>query len=433
MEAFLYLILPLIILLVLGVPVAFAFLMVLLVNSIIYFGFSIGPYLSIVSIFDSLALFSLLPVPLFMFMGIALFETGLAARGIDALSKLFGEIHGRLSYLSCLTGALLGMLSGATVASIAVMGTTILPEMLERGYSREISFGPILASSSLAMIIPPSSLTVIYATIAEISVGKLLIAGLIPGILMTLAYMALIFIKLKRNPSLAPKYHISGLSFKEKFRIAITDLLPLCLLIFLVTGIFVIGIATPTEAAALGSVGTVVLAAVYKCFNRKVILNSMKGTLKITCMSLLIIGSTVVYSYLLAYTGLIADTVNLVIALNLPPIGVLLLMIVLVVILGCFIESVPIMMITIPIFTPIAQAVGFNGIWLGIIVLIAIQMGLTTPPFGMLHFVMKGVAPKGTKMIELYSSALPYLLCNVAIVALIIVFPFIVLWLPGVL
>ncbi len=422
---------PFIILLALGMPVAFTFIFIMIVGAIALIGSPTGPYMTVLSFFNSIAVFSLAPVPLFVFMGEVLLHSGLAIRSIDALSELVGRVPARLSILANLSGALFGMLCGSTMASTAVLGTSLVPEMRKRKYSKALSFGPILASGGLAMIIPPSSLAIIYGTIAQVSIGRLLLAGLVPGFMMAVIYMAQIIIRAKLNPSLAPRYEVKKISFKQKTRLFCIDVLPLSIIIFLVTGIFILGIATPTEAAALGATGTVVVALFYRCLSFKTLFKAVSGTVSITSMTLLLIGGSEIFSQLLSYSGITRVAVSYAVNLNLPPLGLLLSMLLIVLFLGTFLESVPIMMVTIPIFIPIAAQVGFDPIWLGILILITIQIGLTTPPFGLLLFVMKGVAPPGTTISDLYRAAFPFVLCDLFTITLLILFPIIILWLPN--
>lgn len=421
---------PFVVLLAVGLPVAFTFIFVMLVAAIVLIGSPVGPYMTVLSFFDSVATFSLAPVPLFVLMGEVLLHSGLAVRSIDAISKLVGRVPARLSILANISGALFGMLCGSTMASTAVLGTSLVPEMRKRGYSKALSFGPILASGGLAMIIPPSSLAIIYGTMAEVSIGRLLLAGVIPGLIMATNYAVQIIIRAKLNPSLAPVYDVAKIHFKERTRLFVVDVLPLSIIVFLVTGIFILGVATPTEAAALGAAGTVLIALCYRCLSKESLVKAIAGTVSITSMTLFLIGGSEIFSQLLSFSGVTRTVVTYAAGLDLPPIGILISMIVLILILGSFLESVPIMMVTTPIFVPVANNLGFDPIWFGVIMLIALQIGLTTPPFGLLLFVLKGVAPPGTTMQDMYRSALPFVLCDFVSITLIIVFPALALWFP---
>ncbi|MGI6552616.1 MAG: TRAP transporter large permease [Bacillota bacterium] len=424
---------PFAILLVLGMPVGFTFLFIMLTASIFLMGSPLGPHSTILSLYNSIGIFSIVPVPLFVLMGNVLLHSGLAMRSIEALGKVVGRLPARLAILSNLAGGLFGLLSGSTMASTAVIGQVLGPEMRKRGYAKAMTYGPILASGGLAMVIPPSSLAIIYGTVAEVPIGRLLIAGLIPGFLMMMNYIVLILVRVKINPSLAPEYQVSGISVAEKIKILFTDIMPLAILVFLVTGVFVIGLATPTEAAALGALGTIVVAKIYKCLTLENFLKSVKGTVSITAMVLLIVGGSDIFSRLLSYSGATRELVSFIISLNLPPYALLAVMMFIILVLGCFMESVPIMMVTIPLFAPIVKYLGFDPIWFGVIMLICLEIGLTTPPFGLLLFVLKGVASHDVTTTDLYRAALPFVCCDLFAAILVISFPPLALWLPNLL
>lgn len=424
---------PFVVLLFMGMPVAFVFLFIMMGASLVLMGDPVGPYMTINSFFNSVGKFTLAPVPFFVLMGELLLHSGLAAQSLDALSKLLGKIPGRLAILTNLAGALFGLLTGSTMASTAVMGSVLGPEMKARGYSKQMTYGPILASGGLAMIIPPSSLAIVYATTAEIPIGPLLIAGLLPGILMAVNYATNIMIRVLINPSLAPAYDVEPVPLKEKLRVIVTDLLPLGFIIFAVTGIFVLGIATPTESAALGAVATVLVTMAYRKLNWEVWLKSIKGTVTIATMTLFIVGGSEIFSRLLSYSGLSATMLEFLSGLDVPPLGLLTIMLGIVVVLGTFMESVPIILIVTPIFVPLASLLGFDQIWFAVLVLIAIQIGMTTPPFGMLLFVMKGIAGDDVTMGDMYRTALPFVISDLITITLIILFPAIALWLPSLL
>lgn len=424
---------PFLVLMFLGLPVGFTFILVMMAASSILVGVPAGPAMTVASMFTSIGTFSLAPVPLFILMGELMMHTGLATRAMNAVDKLLGKLPARLSILATITGAIFGMLSGSTMASTAMLGSTIGPDMVERGYHKKMTYGPILASGGLAMIIPPSSLAVIYATNAQISAGRLLIAGLIPGVIMAVNYSINILFRVKRNPALAPAYEPEVIPRNEKLKLFFRDLLPLVGIIFLVTGVFVIGIATPTEAAALGAMGTLIMAFFYRSMSLNVLIKALKGTIITSTMTLFIIGGSSVFSQLLGYTGFTQTVIGSLSALNVSKYVMLLIMAGIVFILGMFIESVPIIMMITPIFVPVAAALGFDQIWLGIIMLIVIQMGMTSPPFGILLFVMKGIAGKDTTMGELYGVASPFLLSDTISVLMIVLIPQLALFLPNLL
>jgi tripartite ATP-independent transporter DctM subunit len=415
----------------LGLPIGFAFLACVLISYGIFMGPTVGPYMVILSIFDSLALFTLAPIPLFILMGELMFHSGLAVRSLNSLALLFGKIPARLSFIALGAGSIFAALSGSTMANTALLGSMLAPEMRRRGYSKALSYGPILASGGLAMIIPPSNLAVIYGTYARVSIGHLLLAGIVPGLLMALLYGLVILLRVSLKPELAPVYEVSRVSARAKARGVLLDLAPLGFILFLVTGLIALGVATPTESAALGAAGTTLLVGVYRLLTWEAVRKTLSGTVTITCMVFLILAGGVAFTRILAYTGVVAGIVGFIRALQASPVVILVLMILTILVLGMFMESIPIIMITTPIFDPIVSAFGWNPVWFGVLVLIALEIGLTTPPFGMLVFVMKGVAAGDASLMELYRVAVPFVGSDLVALTLVALFPVLALWIPS--
>src|SRR5262245_9149071 len=246
----------------LGMPVAFALLLIDIVGVIVFHGGGAAFNTLIVSMYSSTASFTLLPIPLFILMGEIMWHSKIATVSLDSIDKLLGRLPGRLSAMTVIAGSGFAALSGSSMATTSLLGTLMLPEMDRRGYHRSMSIGPIMAAGSLDMIIPPSGLAVILATIAQISIGKLLIAGIIPGLMMAVMFLLYIIVRCKLQPHLAPSYAVAKVSWREKLT-AIARLLPLGIIMFLVSGVIVLGIGTTTEAAALGALGSLVLAFFY--------------------------------------------------------------------------------------------------------------------------------------------------------------------------
>jgi len=412
-----------------GMPVAFSFLFVNLV--VLYFVMGEGGLRQLtLSIYDSLTKFNLTPIPLFTLMGEILYHSGLALRTLDVVSKFLGAIRARLTVLSIISGAIFAALSGSTIANTAMLGSLMLPEMRQRGYSKPMSIGPLMASGSLAMIIPPSALTVLLGSLASISIGKLLIGGIIPGIMIACLYVVYVMIRCWINPKLAPAYEVASVSSSERVVALVSDVLPVGGIIFLVTGLIFLGVATPTEAASLGALGTLLLARIYGKLNYSVVKKSVTGTLDVAVMTFMIIAGSGAFSQLMAYTGATRGLVATALALPLAPIMIFISMQVVVLILGCFIEQVSIMMITLPMFMPLVTTFGFDPVWFGIIMLINLEVAMLSPPFGMLLFVMKGVAPPDITMGDIYQSAIPFVLLDLAAMAILTIFPPIATWLP---
>jgi tripartite ATP-independent transporter DctM subunit len=415
----------------LGLPVAFSFLLVTSGAVYLLMGGVNGLTQMTVSIFDSLTKFNLTAIPFFILMGEILYHAGLVSKALDVFSKWVGAIPGRLSVVTFLIGGLFAALSGATVASTAVLASLMVPEMMRRRYDKEMILGPIMASGALDMIIPPSALTVLLGTIAEVSIGRLLINAIVPGYILLGIYVGFVVIRCWLNPSLAPTYELSGIPWREKIFVGLRDLVPLGIVIFVALGLMMLGVATPTEAAALASLIAFILAAIYRCLTVEVIKQSILSSLQVTIMILTIIAASAAFSQVLAFSGASRGMLKLVLGAAVSPFWILVIMLAIVVLLGCFIEQVSIMMITLPIFMPIVRALGMDPVWVCILILLCLSIGQLSPPFGLALFVMKATSPPEISMKDIYKAAWPYCLLDFAGVALIIGFPFLATWFKG--
>ena len=389
----------LVLLLVSGFPIAFAFLCMDLLGILVFIG-TRGVYQAPLQIFNSLSTFTLAPIPLFILMGELMFHSGVAYRTIDVLDKWLGRLPGRLSLLAAGGGILFSALSGSTLANTAMLGTVLMPDMQKRGYHHSMSVGPIVGVGGLAMLVPPSSLAVVLASLGHISVSKILVGGVLPGLLLGTLFALYIIIRCWLNPSLAPRYEVDASSWPERVILLVRYVFPLGLIIFMVLGLMLLGVATPTEAAATGVLGTLMVIAFFRKLGLRALKNAITGTLEITVMIFMIIAASNTFSSILAYSGATQGLLSVVKGLELPPLMILVGMQLLVFVLGMFMETISIMMICLPIFMPIVKILGFDPVWFGVIMLINFEMGLITPPFGMLLFVMKGVAPEGITLKE---------------------------------
>ncbi len=414
-----------------GMLTAFCFMLINVVGIFFFWGGEAGLMQLILSIRSSVSTFMLLPLPLFLLMGEVMFHSGIAPLMITTIDKWLGRLPGRLGLVAVGAGTLFSTLTGASMASVAMLGSTLVPEMEKRGYKKPMSLGPILGSGGLAMMIPPSGLAILLGALAEISIGKLLIAIIIPGLLMAALYVSYIIGRCYLQPSIAPPYEVPPIPLLEKLVSTVRYILPVGLIVFLVVGVILLGMATPTEAAATGALGTFILAALYRRLNWEVVKKSLSGTIGMTGMVLIIIAGARAYGQLVAYSGAATGLVQFVTSLPLIPILILIGMQVILLILGMFMSIVAIMMITLPLFMPIVITLGFDPVWFAVIFLLNIEMGTTSPPFGLSLFVMKGVAPPDTTIGDCYRAALPFLYCDLIAMALIITVPAIALWLPG--
>lgn len=417
---------PLFVLMGIGLPVAFAFLAVNLVGSYILMGGTAGIEQLVLNTIDSVSSFTLIPIALFMIMGEAMFRSGIAIDLMDTLDKWFGRLRGRLALMAVGGGVLFSTLTGNSMGAIALLGSSLTPEMEKRGYAKPMSLGPILGSSGLAIMIPPSSLAVVLGVIAEISIGKVLIGIILPGLLMAVLYVIYIVGRCTLQPELAPSFEVPKVALAEKLSATVINILPLAAVVFSVVGVIFLGIATPSEAAATGAFATLLLAALRRRLTPKVFGETMFSSANISVMVLLIVSGAVTFSQLLAFTGATYGMVDAVLTLDISDDAIVFMMIMLVVFLGMFMGPLPIMLITLPIFVPIVQQFGMDPIWFAAMYLVAIETGATSPPFGAALFVMKAVAPKGTTMADIYRAAIPFIICDLLAILLLFFFPAIV-------
>ena len=414
-----------------GMPVALCFMLINMAGMYLFFGGAAGLEQLITSIYSSLNTFILLPVPLFILMGEVMFHSGIAPVLVETLDKWVGRIPGRLSLLAVAVGTLFSALTGTSLASVAMLGSSLVPDMEKHGYKKPMSLGPILGSGGLAMMIPPSALAVLCGAIAEISIGKILLAIIAPGLLMAAVYAVYIIVRCWLQPDLAPAYEVDPSPIREKVISTVKYVLPQGLVVFLVVGVIFMGIATPSEAAATGAFGTFLIAIIYKRLTWEVTMKAVKGTLSITGMLFLIIAGAMAFSQILGFSGASAGLSELATGLDLPPIMIIMIMQFIILFLGGFMDVVSIMMIVLPIFVPLVRALGFSPVWFAVLFLLNIEMAGTSPPFGMSLFVMKGVAPKGTTMSDIYLAALPFLGCDLIVMIMLFIFPSMALWLPS--
>ena len=418
------------VLLLIGLPVAIAFTLVNLIGVYVFWGGTIGFSQLILSIDSSVATFVLVPVPMFILMGTVMFHSGVAYQMIDVLDQWLGRIAGRLAVLAVAAGALFATLTGVAMGSVAMLGATLVPDMERRGYSRDLALGSVLASGSLAIMIPPSALAVILASLGKFSVGKLLVAIVVPGILLACVYAVYIVTRCTLQPSLAPPYAVERTPMAPRLFDTLRYVVPPLSMIVLVIGTIFAGIATPTEAAAVGALLSFIVAAGYGKLTWPVIQKAVGTATSLTIMVMFVLTGSAAFSQLLSFSGVTPAMTELAVKADVHPIIILILMQFVVMILGMFIEQTAIVLVTIPIFMPIVSTMGWDPIWFGAIMMLNLEMATITPPFGLSLFVMKGIAPAGTTMGEVYRSALPFVGLNIFVMALMIVFPDIVLWLP---
>jgi len=413
-----------------GLPVAFAFFLTNIAGSWIFLGGEVGIMSFVRGSMASISNFNLAPVPLFLVMGEILLRTGMAFRAIEAIDRLIRRVPGRLSVVAVTGGTVFSALSGSTIATTAMLGQSLLPDMLRRGYHPSMAMGPIMAIGGVDMLIPPSALTVLLATLAsavsrdKVSVTELLIAGTLPGLIMSVLFILWIVLRCWMRPDLAPTEAAPPpMTWWQRWRPFFVHVVPLSVIFVVVMGSMFAGLASPTDSAALGCLATVVLALLYRALSWTILLQSLKNTAIVTTMIFFIIAASTTFAQILAFSGATDGALAELAKLEMTPLIAVLLMVGVLLVLGCFMDQVSMMLLTFPFFMPLANALQLDLVWLGVILLISLQIGLLTPPFGLLLFVMKGVAPPHITMRQVWAAAFPYTVMVFAVLALVIFVP----------
>jgi tripartite ATP-independent transporter DctM subunit len=417
-----------------GLPVAFAFLALNVVGALLFLGGEVGLAQLARNAVQSITSFSLTPIPFFVLMGEVLFHSGVAMKAIDAFALLIRRVPGRLAVIAIVAGTVFSAISGSTIATTALLGSLMLPTMLARGYEPRMAMGPLMGIGGVDMLIPPSALTVLLGSLAGISISGLLIAGILPGLMLSVLFVGYIVVRSLIDPTLAPAESLEAAPDAwARWRPFLVHVLPLLSIFVVVVGAMSAGWATPTEAAALGAAATIVAAAAYRALTFANLLKALLGTVAISGTILFIIVGATTFSQVLSFSGATNGIVALVAGQGLSPTVVVIGMMLILLFLGCFVDQVSMMLVTLPFFMPLVQRLGIDPIWFGVLFLICMQLGLLTPPFGLLLYTMKGVAPPSITMQQVYGAALPYVWFGLAVLALVFLFPGLATWLPALL
>ncbi len=414
-----------------GLPIFAGFLLVNVVGAMLLMGPpAIGLFVN--SMLDTASSEALVAVPLYMLLGELLFRTGGVEILYNALNRLIGAIRGRMYVVAIALSSCLGAISGSAMASVAMLGRFVYPTMIQRGCDRQLSIGMILAGATLDPIIPPSVLAVILATIAGISIADFLIAGIGPGLLLAVAFATYAVVRTMLNPTLdaRPAPDDGERGWRPAMNAAV-QIIPFLLVIFLVLGLIMLGIAQPTEAAAVGIVGALMLSLLYRTFSLRMVYRACHGAAITTATVLIIIACARLYSQLLAFTGATGGLIELVSTLGANRWVLFAAMMVSTWIICMFIDELAVMLIAVPVFSPVIGHLGFDPVWFWMMFLINFTLGGITPPIGYTNFVFKSVAPPGTTTGEIMRAAWPIVFIAMGCIVLMCVFPQIVTWLPG--
>jgi tripartite ATP-independent transporter DctM subunit len=421
------------VLLFLGLPVAFTFIAINVVGAAIWLGGDAGMIQLARNSVSSVTSFSLTPIPLFVLMGEILFHTGLAVKVIEGVERLIHQIPGRLAVVAVVAGTVFSAISGSTIATTAMLGSLMVPVMLARGYHPTMATGPVMAIGAVDMLIPPSALTVLLGSLSGISISKLLIGGVVPGLILSIAFIAYIVVRVQMNPALAPATALEEHRGRDRYLPFLKYVVPLVSIFGVVVASMSAGWATPTESAAIGAFATLVLAAAYRALTLLAILAALRGTVAISGMILFIIVGATTFAQILSFSGASNGLVHAITGAGLSTTMVIAGMMLLLVFLGVFVDQVSMMLITLPIFMPIVQRLNVDQVWFGVMFLICMQLGLLLPPHGLLLMTMKGVAPPSVAIADIFRAVIPYVALSLLVLALVFFVPAVAVWLPRIL
>jgi tripartite ATP-independent transporter DctM subunit len=418
-------------LMLLGLPVAFSFLAINIIGAILFLGGEPGLIQLARNSVDSVASFSLTPIPMFVLMGEVLFHTGLAVKVVDAVERLITKVPGRLAVVAVVAGTIFSAISGSTIAVTAMLGSLMVPLMIKRGYHPIMATGPIIAVGALDMLMPVSALAVLLGSLSGISIPRLLMGGFVPGMILKAAFIAYIVVRVKLNPSLAPTAQLAAYQGWEKLKPLVKYVIPILSIFLVVVASMSLGFGTPTESAAVGALATVVLALAYRALTRENLLTALRGTMAISGMILFIIVGATTFSQILSFSGASNGIVSLIVGHGLTKNVIIADMMLILIFLGIFVDQVSMMLITLPIFMPVVQKLGIDLVWFGVMYLICMQLGLMLPPHGLLLMTMKGVAPPQIKMSHIFRAVVPYIMLSLVLLALVFFLPVVAVWLPN--
>ncbi len=419
--------LSLMLMLMLGYPVAFTLGAIALLFGGVFLGFDFFHLLPL-RIWGVMTNFTLLAVPLFIFMGIVLDKSGLAEDLLETMGLLFGRLRGGLAISVVIVGALLAATTGVVGATVVTMGIIALPTMLRRNYSKQLSTGTIAAAGTLGQIIPPSIVLILLGDVMGVPVGRLFIGAVVPGMLLVFLFLVYISVYAWRRPEAAPA--LTAESDEKLLRKVFLTLLPPLILVVGVLGSIFFGIASPTESAAVGALGALILAALHGQLSLDRLRDAMQLTTRLTSMVFMIlIGAT---AFGLVFRGMGGDSLVLDVMTNLPggTLGFLIASMLLIFILGFFLDFLQICFIVVPILAPIAATLGVDLLWLAVLIAINLQTSFLTPPFGFSLFYLKAVAPPEIRIQHIYQGIIPFISIQVVTIILLVLFPLLITWLP---
>jgi len=420
-------IIVLIILFLLRMPVGFAMAFVGFIGFSLLVSPEAGSSILARDVFHTFSSYSLTVIPMFVFMGSIAFASGMSRRLYDASYSMLGRLRGGLAMATVAGCAGFAAICGSTNATAAAMGKVALPEMKRYNYADSLATGSVAAAGSLGILIPPSTIFIIYGIMTEQSIGKLFVAGVFPGLILAILFIAVIALLCRRNPSLAPPG--TATSWKEKLSGLAGIIETLALFALVISGLF-LGWFSPTQAGGAGAAGVLIIGLVTRQLTRQKFLEAVKDALRITCMVMIIITGATVFGHFIAVTKIPFILADWVAALPLPSLAIMGVIVLIYLVGGCFMDALALITLTIPILYPVVLALGFDPIWFGVIIVLVTEMGVITPPVGVNVYVIKGIA-EDVPLETIFKGILPFLGALIITIGILMSFPEIATFLPS--
>ncbi len=418
----------LIVLFILGMPVGFAMAFVGFAGFSYLVSPTAGLNLLARDVFTNLSSYSLTVIPMFLLMGSIAFASGISTRLYAASHTLLGNVRGGLAMATIMACAGFAAICGSTSATAAAMGKVALPEMKKYGYADSLATGSVASAGSLGILIPPSTIFIVYGILTQQSIGSLFLAGILPGILLATLFVIVVAVMVRRNPALAPAGQST--TFKEKLA-GVSGVTEMMLLFFLVMGGLFAGWFSPVQAGAVGAAGALLIGIARRNLSWQAFKDAIIETVKVTCEIMIIVTGAIILGHFIAVTTIPNMLSGWISGLGLPDVAVIAMIILMYLIGGLFMDSLAMITLTIPIIYPLVLAMGFDPIWFGVIIVLVTEMGVITPPVGINVYVIKGIT-KGISLETIFKGIIPFLIAIIICVALLLAFPKIATFLPGI-
>ncbi len=417
----------LLLLIFIGVPIAFSLGALSLTLVLVM----LGPdqlFILASTAFGQINNFALAAIPLFIFMAEIILHSGVSSDAFDMLSKWTGRVPGGLAVASQLTCTMFASVSGASTATAAAVGRIAVPEMLERNYDKKLTCGSIAAGGALGALIPPSIYMIIYGTLVEESIGQLFMGGVMPGLMLSGMFIAYIIVRCYFKPELAPR--LEGITWQQRWRSLYKVWAILFLALAMIISIY-LGVATPAEIAGVGCFFAMAIGFAYRRLSWQAIKGAFLSTCRITCFIGWVLVAASLFGFVLSYLQLPQQLAQWLVDQAASPYLVILGINIILIFLGCIMDPAGILLVTIPIFVPIIKALGFDPVWFGVMFVVNTELAQITPPLGLNLYIIRGVAPPGVSLKDILAGAAPFMILDTMGLALVIIFPSIILWLPS--